>query len=49
MPPERGSNLRRGNSEILPKEPQFGETEGGRGVEEENTKVDLSSRSSAID
>lgn len=45
---ERESNLRRGNSEVLPNEPQFGETEAGRCVEE-RTRVDLSSWSSAID
>lgn len=45
---ERESNLRRGNSEVLPNEPQFGETEAGRCVEE-RARVDLSSWSSAID
>lgn len=49
IPPEGGPSLRRGNSEIWSNKPQTGEAEGRRGVEEERTKVDLSSQSSAID
>lgn len=39
----------RGNSEILSNKSQFVEAEGGRGMEEEKTKVAWSSQSSAID